>query len=113
MKYRIMKRKLLFFHHLENLPSDSLAKEVFEVQKALNLPGLVKECVNILNEFEMSDIKRFSKLQWNNVIEKLCKKKNEDDLLGQIKNYKKLDFNEMKEERCELKHYMTSCTVQD
>ena len=111
MKYRIMKRKLLFFHHLENLPSNSLANEVFEVQKALNLPGLVKECVQILNDSQISDIKRFSKPQWKNLIVKLCKKKNEDDLLDQIKNYKKLDFNELKKEHCNIKHYMTSLNL--
>ena len=43
MKYRILKQKLVFYHHLANLPTDSLAGEMFQVQKQMNLPGLVNE----------------------------------------------------------------------
>ena len=44
MKYRILKKKLLFLHHLATLPCDTLAREIFEVQVKLALPGLVKGC---------------------------------------------------------------------
>ena len=40
MENRVIKQKLLLVHHLVNLPEDSLAKQVAEVQDKLNLPGL-------------------------------------------------------------------------
>ena len=111
VKYRIIKRKLLFFHHLENLPPDCLAKEIVEVQKVNNLPGLVKECLDVLHKAGIYDVASYSKKQWKNVVDKLCKKMNEDDLLQQMKNYKKLDLNELKQENCKLKDYMSSLNL--
>ena len=40
----IMKKKLLFFHHLVQLPENSLAEEIFTIQKENAIPGLVYEC---------------------------------------------------------------------
>ena len=40
----IIKKKLLFIHHLATLPDDALAKEVYKTQKRQNIPGLVREC---------------------------------------------------------------------
>ena len=111
VKYRIIKRKLLFFHHLENLPPGCLAKEIVEVQKVNNLPGLVKECLDVLHKAGIYDVSSYPKKQWKNVVDKLCKKMNEDDLLQQMKNYKKLDLNELKQENCKLKDYMSSLNL--
>ena len=44
MKLRVVHKKLLFLHHLATLDDDSLAKQVFNVQSKLALPGLVQEC---------------------------------------------------------------------
>ena len=33
MKYRILKSKLLFLHHVATLPENTLAREIFETQK--------------------------------------------------------------------------------
>ena len=53
MENRIMKKKLLFIHHLETLPEDSLAHEVYVIQKQYDLPGLVKECKDFLINFNI------------------------------------------------------------
>ena len=111
MKYRIIKRKLLFFHHLATLTTGSLAKEIFEVQKDLNLPGLVSECIDILTKAGIQNVESYSKPQWKALVKRFCKKLNEDDLLVQIKQYKKLDFNELKAEKCEMKKYMTDLNL--
>ena len=63
MKYRIIKRKLLFFHHLATLSTGSLAKEIFEVQKQMNLPGLVSECHHILTKAGINNVETYSKPQ--------------------------------------------------
>ena len=111
MKYRIIKRKLSFFHHLATLPSDSLAKEFFEVQKEMHLPGLVSECQKILITAGIINVEHYSKLQWRSLVNRLCRKLNEDDLLTQTEKYKKLDQNLLKLEHCELKDYMVSLNL--
>ena len=113
MKYRILKRKLLFFHHLATLASDSLAKEIFEIQKERNLPGLVSECHKVLSEAGINNVESYTKPQWKGLVKRLCKKLNEDDLLSQIKKYKKLDYNELKLEHCDIKKYMSSLNLFD
>ena len=113
MKYQIVKRKLSFFHHLTTLASDSLAKEIFEIQKDMNLPGLVSECQKVLDEAGVNNVERYTKSQWKGLVNRLCKNLNEDDLLHQIKEYKKLDYNELKLEHCDLKNYMRTLNLFD
>ena len=40
-KIQILQSKLLLLHHIATLEHDALAREVFEVQKRLNLPGFI------------------------------------------------------------------------
>ena len=68
MEYRILKCKLLFFHHVAMLPEYTLAKEIFETQKNLHLPCLLTEC----RSFMMINNK-LSKI-FKAAMEKLCKK---------------------------------------
>ena len=43
MKHRILQKKLLLLHHIATITEDTLAKEIYNVQRKLNLPGLVEE----------------------------------------------------------------------
>ena len=113
MRYRILKRQLLFFHHLATLSPDSLAREIFEVQKEMKIPGLVSECNKILVEAGLIDVDKYSKPRWKSVVNRLCRKLNEDDLLNQIRNYKKLEYSDLKKEHCELKSYMVNLNLHD
>ena len=113
MRYRIMKRKLLFFHHLATLSTDSLAREIFEVQKEMKIPGLVSECNKILIEAGVIEVDKFSKSQWKTFVNRLCRKLNEDDLLNQIRKYKKLEYSDLKNEHCDLKNYMVNLNLHD
>ena len=63
IKYRILKNKLLFYHHLATLPSSSLANEIFSLQESLGLPGLISECQNFLTTNEIDEVKNYSKLE--------------------------------------------------
>ena len=51
IEYRILMKKLLFLHHVVSLNEGSLAREVYEVQSKLKLPGLVEECQMFLDRF--------------------------------------------------------------
>ena len=108
MKYRILKQKLLFYHHLANLPTNSLAGEIFQVQKRMNLPGLVKECEKFLAQEGVFDVTKYSKQQWKTFIKNLIRQKNEQELLTNMKKYKKLDIADFKDENCKEKEYLSS-----
>ena len=66
MKNRILKRKLNLLHHLHSLRSDSLAKEVMEIQYKFEMPGLVSECKDLLNHLGIAIISTYSKPQFKN-----------------------------------------------
>ena len=108
MKYRILKQKLLFYHHLANLPTSSLAGEIFEVQRRMNLPGLVKETERFLARENIVDVTKCSKQQWKTRIRNLMKQKNEEEILNNMKKYKKLNFADFKDENCNEKDYLSS-----
>ena len=82
MKYRVIMKKLLFLWHLNNLEEGSLAKEVLQVQKTQNLPGLVQECQDYMMTLNLPDpfVVKMSKTQWKNKVKKSIQKENEEDL---------------------------------
>jgi hypothetical protein len=54
-----LKKKLMFLHHIATLSQESIAHQVYCVQKKLTLPGLVEECNEILAKFEIYDITEY------------------------------------------------------
>ena len=115
MTNRIILKKLLFIHHLENLEKESLAFEIYQEQKRLMLPGLVSEA-NIMMadlEIEPSLLINSSKAMWKKMIKSKIREKNRKDLLSRIKNYKKLNYSEMKDEPFEVKQYLKTMTLTD
>ena len=108
MNNRIMKKKLMFLHHIATLSPDSLAHQVYCVQKKLMLPGLVEECQDVLNKFQIPEITQFSKGQWKHLINQKFAIKNRDELLEKMKRLKKIDSKEMSVEKFELKDYFKS-----
>ena len=108
MLNKILKKKLLFYHHLIHLPPDSLAWEVASTQEKLNLPGLMQECKETIKVFNLPEAKSCSKFQWKKLINKLVKDKTKEDLLNQAidKEYKKLNVEDMKEEEFGRQSYL-------
>ena len=92
MSNLILLQKLLFLHHLATLPETSLAREVYDLQNQLNLPGLVSECQEFLRDHEFVAIYKYSKFQWKRTIKKIILEKNKDDLIKMSQKYKKIDF---------------------
>ena len=68
IKYRILQSKLLLLHHIATLEHDALAREVFEVQKRLNLPGLYLECKSSLVNLGVTDLSIYTALQWKQLV---------------------------------------------
>ena len=70
MKNRILKKKLLFLHHIATLEEDAIAFQVYSVQKRLELPGLLQECQEFLVKFDILDVIEYSSGQWKKLVEK-------------------------------------------
>ena len=73
----IILKKLLFFHHLNQLSDNSLAKEVLTIQREKGLPGLSKECVEYMNELGIhGDPSDHTKNQWKKICKNFIHEKN-------------------------------------
>ena len=59
----ILYQKLLFIHHLATLPDGSLAKDSYLAQKIKQYPGIVTQCEEFLNKWNISSIEQFTKYQ--------------------------------------------------
>ena len=113
MENKILKKKLLFYHHLLHLPQDSLAWQIGQTQLKLELPGLLQECKMFAKEMELPVVQQCTKYQWKTMVNKKVKTKNKNDLLELIvkKNYKKLDIDQLNTEEFEMKPYMTKLNM--
>ena len=114
MKNKIIKKKLLFYHHILHLPHDSLAWQIYDVQTKLALPGLIQECEDMVSNMELPKANDCTQPQWKTAVKKAIRNKNKNDLLEMIdeKEYKKLDLDELKKENFEIKPYMLQLNLQ-
>ena len=108
MENRVLKRKLTFVHHLFNLSEDSLANQVAILQDRLSLPGLISEMKEVIKDLELPDMKKVTKIQWKNLVNRKIKEKNKNDLVKQSERYKKINTDEMAKEDFERKPYLAN-----
>ena len=115
MEHRIAKKKLLFYHHLVNLPEDTLASEVATLQSNLSYPGLISECKNLMRNYDLPSVSSTNKLGWKKLVNQKTHEKNRDDLLEKIRPpaYKKLDFETISAEKFERKEYLDKLNLAD
>ena len=113
MPLRILKEKLLLYHHIRSLPVSSLAHQFLLVQEKYNFPSLKDEIGEFLAEFEVSDVKKFTKVQWRNFVKDKIKQKNRTFLLEGMSKYKKLDSNSLALEECGMKEYFRTLNLSD
>ena len=114
MEHRIALRKLMFFHHLINLPEQSLAYQIASVQNTLGYPGLIGECKALLDLYQIDSYpEQLSKLQWKRICKRMVMNKNKTDILEQSKKYKKIAHEEMSKESFGVKNYLKEMTLTD
>ena len=106
MHYRIVKRKLSFYHHLMSLEHSSVASRVARVEERAGYPGLVSEYKTLCVELGLPDPNTFSKASWKNKVKQAVAEANKNCLLEEIKHYKKLDYNILKEEKFGIRDYV-------
>ena len=102
MKYRILQAKLLLLHHIATLPGDSLAREMYEVQKDLRFPGLLLECEDFLTDEGVLNLENYTPFQWKNLVKTNIYKLNRSEILEQMKPLKKISYKEHISEKCQL-----------
>ena len=115
MELRILQKKLLFLHHLETLPSSALAKEVLELQRMFNWPGLIQECQPFLNKFHIQKVCQYSPYQWKRLVKTNILKLNKILIIerAEKQKYKKVNLDRLKEDDFDMKPYLSSMNVHD
>ena len=115
MEMRILEKKLNFLHHLTQLPSSSLAREVLDTQISYGLPGIYSDCKEVLAKFEIFDLSDFSKLQFKKAIKGKIQQLNKSKFIEQakLKRYKKIDLESFVDNDFLLKPYFRHFNVAD
>ena len=87
MSLRVWKLKILLVLHLRNLDETTLARKVYEEQKLMQWPGLVKETSNICKELYIEDCNytTVQKGKYCQILQDALHKKNEEKLRGLAK----------------------------
>ena len=109
MELRIDQKKLMFFHHILNLPDKTLAKEIALIQMKFNYPGLITEL--LMTKYNLPDMKDQTKAQWKKVVSERIKMVNKETLLKKILKYKKLDHTELEKEEYKTKTYLRTLNL--
>ena len=111
----IMKDKLLFLWHLSSLNDNSLAKEIYNLQKEdESLPSLLGECKSFLDELQIHrNPSSYSKSEWKRLISTRIHERNKDSLLQQIMSSRKLDQEKLSTETYEEKSYLRDMSIKD
>ena len=108
---RILKEKLLLYHHICCLPIQSVARQVLEIQEKLHLPSLQEDVRQFLAEHEVVDVRHYTKMSWKKFIREKIKEANRLSLLKGLEHYKKVDFLSLSVEKFELKQYFREMTL--
>ena len=111
MSYRVEEKKLLFLHQLISLPEDTLAKQFYVQQKCNNFPGLILECQQILNKYNLTDITQSKELPTKITWKKMVKSKVNDFYEAELKRdikekYSTLEDIVTENEEFERKSYL-------
>ena len=107
MHHRILKEKLVLFHHISCLPHASLAGQFLDLQQRLHFPGITDEVQGFLNRHEIVDVRKYTKIKWKNMIKRLIKGENRDFLIKTSQKYKKIDYLSLADEEYETKDYFS------
>ena len=108
----ILKKQLMFYHHLANLPPDSLAREFFEIQVERDL-GIATELREHLEHMGNRNPREVSKLAWKKSVGEYIEARNRRQLLDDIRGYKKLSYEELSAEKFERKPYLSNMDLEN
>ena len=104
IKLRIYKRKCMLVHHIKNLGKKTLARQIYEEQRAFMFPGLAREVSTICSELGIEDVNDtgMEKNMLKKILQRACEEKDEKELKEKMVN----KTAKLKNEDCRLKTYM-------
>ena len=108
IKYRILMKKLLFLHHVATLPTNTLAREVYDIQEKLDLPGLVQECKEFLVMNEITQVSKFSAQQWKTLVKRKIVEMNKAEIICEMKSSKKMGNVDFDSDTFERQAYLST-----
>ena len=111
----ILRKKVLFYFHLANLPQTSLGRIVLDIQEANNTEGqtLKKEVEEHISAMGFTNLREVSKGVFRRKVNKYFHDKQRAELLEDIKNYKKLDYEELSKEPFERKEFVYTLSLEN
>ena len=108
---RLLKEKLILYHHIASLPATSLANQVMLSQEQHHFPSLRNEVKIFLEEFQILDVTSYSKSQWKCFVDAKIKILNQRYLLNGMKQYKKVDNLSLSLEEFGIKDYFKTMSL--
>ena len=111
MHLRILKEKLLLYHHIMILPTSSLAHQVLLQQESLHLPSLKDEVKMFLQKHDVYDLSLFSKQSWKVFVRVKIRELAREYLLEEMKQYKKVDVSSLCLEEFQMKEYFKTMNL--
>ena len=112
MGLRVWREKLMLALHIKRLNEDTLARKVYEEQKANKWPGLVEETQKICEILSIENVHttKLSKKVYRKIITEACHKENEKRLRDKMQGKKKCD--RINKERYGKKEYLKNKDIQ-
>ena len=111
MPHRILKEKLILYHHIKSLPSKALAHKVLLTQEDLRLGGLYEEVCPFLVRHRVVNVLEFSKVKWKTFVSEKINSENREYLIQWSEKYKKVDSISIACEKYERKDYLNKLNL--
>ena len=115
MKFKIIKRRLNFLHHVFHLDGNDLAIEVLEEERRLEISDLWSESLEDMKVLDISvhDLKTLNKYQWKQKTKEAVKAENRRQLLEDMKKYTKIQYSDLQNDDCVMKDYFKQFFLKD
>ena len=112
VEHLILQKKMLFFHHLTNLPLNALAKNVLDLMENNDLPGLATEFKEHVANLKVIDVQQVTKREWKRKVYAYVSNLTKTELLEDAKKYKKISYEELSEEPFERKEFFNALDLE-
>ena len=116
LQHQINDMKLMFLHYVIGLDQSVLAKEIYEMQKSLNFPGLVSESRDLITYYDLPNIidqnVSISKQKWRSLVKQAISGKHALELKSKFSG-SKLKQGPFKDETFEMKDYIHQMNLTD
>ena len=114
MEQHIELKKMMFLHHISTLPEETLANQIYTQQKENHFPGLVSECSNLVEKYDLLNIlggDNPPKDVFKNNIKTKLKESVSDKLQSEINAMSKLENIDVKSESYGAKPYLAEMNL--